>query len=104
MTEQEKQIQIALGTYLPYMWKECEQLFTEGLIRFDEAKKLDSVAMDFTPLGDKLIIEGRILYTQGMQLYIDAVNEVYEKKEVEINWANGELVKATKATVVKEVK
>ena len=69
MDKKEKKVQIALGTYLPYIWKERKKLIEEGR---------------------KLRAEGWKLRDKGNLLYINAVIEVYGNKVV-IIWETGEV-------------
>ena len=69
ITKKEKKVQIALGTYLPYIWKERNRLIEEGR---------------------KLRAEGWKLRDKGNLLYINAVMEVYGNKAI-INWETGEV-------------
>ena len=71
MTATEKEMQIALGTYLPMKWAEGYKLRAEGY---------------------KLYEEGHKLHTKGEKLYEDAVIEVYGIEAVDnIDWHTGEV-------------
>jgi len=104
MTLKEKKVQIALGTYLPYIWKERKKLrdkgrklIAEGNKLRDEGYKLIAEGCKLTAKGDKLIAEGDKLRDEGDKLlaegnllYINAVIEVYGNKAV-IIWETGEV-------------
>ena len=90
MTNEEKQVQIALGTYLPYMWKERNKLADEGDKLIDEGYKLRNKRRELTVEGNKLLVEGRKLIVEGNLLYSNAVIEVYGNKAV-IFWKTGEV-------------
>ena len=76
MTLNEKDIQIALGTYLPEVWKERCKLCAEGSKLWAEGLKLCAE-------GSKLCAEGDKLYAEGNKLFTDAVVEVYGKDIIE---------------------
>jgi len=101
MTLKEKQVQIALGTYLPYMWKERNKLSDKGKKLMDKGYKLIAKGWKLKAggkliaegyklkaEGDKLIAKGDKLRAVGNLLYINAVIEVYGKKAI-INWTTG---------------
>ena len=66
MTKTEIETQIALGTYLPEMWKQRCKLHAESR---------------------KLYAEGNKLYAEGDLLFINAVIEVYGKKII-LEWTS----------------
>ena len=72
MTIPEKDIQIALGTYLPEVWKETCRLWDEGRKLWAEGKKLLAES-------EKLLAESEKLWDEGKKLFTDAVAEVYGK-------------------------
>ena len=76
MTTTEKDVQIALGTYLPEVWKERCKLCAEGSKLWAEGLKLCAE-------GSKLCAEGSKLYAEGNKLFVDAVIEVYGKDIIE---------------------
>jgi len=67
MTLKEKKVQIALGTYLPYIWKERKKLRDEGYELIDG--------------GDKLIDKGNKLIAEGSKLS-DKVRESRGEKYI----------------------
>lgn len=72
MTEQEKQIQIALGTYLLNEWIECKKLFKK-----------------FYDLKDTVSFEERVkILNEGEQRFIQAVKEVYGEDMTPLQWAS----------------
>ena len=76
MTLTEKEVQIALGTYLHEAWKERCKLCAEGIKLFTEGRKL------FTE-GRKLWAKGNKLRAEGSKLFTNAVVEVYGKNITE---------------------
>jgi len=92
MNKKEKQAQIALGTYLPNQWKECQELRIEGYKLYVEGYKLITERNKLYK-GHKLIAEGHKLIKEGNKLYEDVVIEVYGAKEVTINWNDGSVKK-----------
>jgi len=100
MTTNEKDIQIALGTYLPEVWTETCKLYAEGhklwaegdKLRDEghklcaEGRKLCAEGSKLWDEGDKLCAEGSKLWDEGDKLwakgkkhFTDAVVEVYGK-------------------------
>ena len=90
MTLKEKKVQIALGTYLPYMWNERKKLTDKGDKLIAGGYKLRDEGSNLTAEGDKLIAEGEKLIIEGDLLYINTVKEVCGKKAI-INWDTGEV-------------
>ena len=66
MTKTEIETQVALGTYLPEMWKQRCKLHAES---------------------NKLNAESNKLYAEGDLLFINAVIEVYGK-EITMEWTS----------------
>ena len=118
MTKKEKEIQIALGTYLQIKWKEYldfkdkgYKLYVKGNKLYDKGYKLYVKGRKLISEGDKLYIKGRKdklydkgrkLCTKGYNLYIKAelsytkaVIEVHGEN-VEIDWKNGSIIKKGK--------
>ena len=90
MTTTEKDIQIALGTYIQSVWKERCKLFAksrklqaEGDKLYAEGRKLWAEGNKLYAEGDKLYAEGDKLYAEGEKLFTDAVVEVYGKDIIE---------------------
>ena len=83
MTTTEKEIQIALGTYLPEVWKESCKLYAEGDKLYAESGKLCVEGSKLRDEGHKLRAEGRKLCAEGRKLFTDAVVEVYGKNIIE---------------------
>ena len=86
----EKDVQIALGTYLPEVWKESCKLCAEGLKLYDEGLKLWDEGLKLWDESDKLQAEswklftkGKKLYAEGRKLFTDAVIEVYGSDIIE---------------------
>ena len=80
MTKTEIETQIALGTYLPEMWKQRCKLHAEGSKLYAEGDKLHAE-------GSKLHAEGSKLHAEGDLLFINAVIEVYGK-EITMEWTS----------------
>ena len=78
MTKTEIEVQRALGTYLPEMWKQRCKLHAEGSKLHAESRKLHAE-------GSKLHAEGSKLHAEGSLLFINTVIEVYGKK-ITIEW------------------
>ena len=97
MTTTEKDIQIALGTYLPEVWKEtCKlraksnKLWAEGNKLWAESGKLYAEGSKLWAEGHKLWAEGHKLraesnklWDEGHKLFTDAVIEVYGKNIID---------------------
>ena len=86
MTTNEKDIQIALGTYLPEVWTETYKLYAEGHKLWaegdklrDEGHKLCAEGRKLCAEGSKLWDEGDKLWAKGKKHFTDAVVEVYGK-------------------------
>ena len=82
----EKDVQIALGTYLPKVWAERRTLHNEGWRLCDKGLKFYNEGNKLKGNGGKLIAEGSKLYNEGYvlcaesnNLFINAVIEVYGK-------------------------
>ena len=80
MTKTEIETQIALGTYLPEMWKQRCKLHAESRKLYAEGSKLHAESR-------KLHAEGNKLYAEGDLLFINAVIEVYGKKII-LEWTS----------------
>ena len=80
MTKTENETQIALGTYLPEMWKQRCKLHAESRKLYAEGSKLHAESR-------KLHAEGNKLYAEGDLLFINAVIEVYGKKII-LEWTS----------------
>ena len=78
MTKTEIETQVALGTYLPEMWKQRCKLHAESRKLHAEGNKLYAE-------GSKLHAEGSKLHAEGDLLFINAVIEVYGKKII-LEW------------------
>jgi len=97
MTTTEKDIQIALGTYLHEVWKETYTLCAEGHKLWAEGHKLYAESDKLWAEGHKLYAEGYTLWdeghtlcaeghklwAEGRKLFTDAVVEVYGKDIIE---------------------
>jgi len=103
MIKKEKKVQIALGTYLPSIWKERKKLrdkgcklITEGDKLIDEGYKLKAKGSNnLTVKGDKLREEGYKILAEGNLLYVNAVIEVYgQDAKISIDWNTGEFNKS----------
>jgi len=104
MTKKEKQIQIALGTYLPNKWKKYldfkdkgYKLYTEGRKLISEGDKLyikgrKDKGCNLYAEGHKLCTKGNELYDKATSSYIKTVIEVYGEN-VTINWKDGSVIK-----------
>jgi len=90
MTNEEKKVQIALGTYLHYMWTKRNKLRDKGDKLTDKGDKLKAGGYKLTAKGDKLREEGYKILAVGNLLYVNAVIEVYGQDAV-INWETGEV-------------
>ena len=77
MTTTEKEVQIALGTYLPEAWKETCKLLAESEKLLAESEKLWDECDELFAEGEKLMAESEKLWDEGKTLWIDAVVEVY---------------------------
>jgi len=90
ISDKEKDIQIALGTYLPLKWKERDELWAEGSKLCAEGSKLCAEGNKLWKKGNKLWTEGDKLRAEGRKLYANAVIEIYGPKAI-INWDTGEV-------------
>ena len=117
MTEKEKDIQIALGTYLPKKWKERNQLLTEAYRleakadrlhtevaelcakgyrlwrgnRWTKANELYTKADNLDAEANKLDTEGYKLRVEGDRLFRAAVFEICGPK-ARIDWKTGQVM------------
>ena len=80
MTKTEIEVQRALGTYLPEMWKQRCKLHAESRKLYAEGSKLHAESR-------KLHAEGSKLHAEGDLLFINAVIEVYGKKII-LEWTS----------------
>ena len=78
MTNKEKKIQIALGTYLDTVWNDSNKICNKGDELWDEGKKLWDEGIKLWDKGYKLCDKGRLLFN-------NAVKEVYGK-DIIIQW------------------
>ena len=92
MTKTEIETQVALGTYLPEMWKQRCKLHAEGSKLHAESRKLHAEGSKLHAEGNKLYAEGSKLHAEGSKLhaegdllFINAVIEVYGKKII-LEW------------------
>ena len=101
MTNKEKKIQIALGTYLDTVWKERKRLYVEGVKLRIEGYKIKNKGLKLRAKddllrsrsnklktgGDKLIHKGGLLVLKGYDLFTNAVIEILGK-DITIEWDN----------------
>jgi len=98
----EKEVQIALGTYLSLKWKERCELCEEGrklrlegsrlLAEADELYEEDELrAGGLYKEGNKLYEEGNKLHKEGNKLYFAAAVEIYGTTHIAIHWQTGEV-------------
>ena len=87
MTKTEIEVQRALGTYLPEMWKQRCKLHAEGSKLHAEGSKLYAEGSKLHAESRKLHAEGNKLYAEGDLLFINAVIEVYGKKII-LEWTS----------------
>ena len=85
MTKTEIETQVALGTYLPEMWKQRCKLHAESRKLYAEGSKLHAEGRKLHAEGNKLHAEGSKLHAEGDLLFINAVIEVYGKKII-LEW------------------
>lgn len=113
MTEKEKKIQIALGTYLSTMWekrtkmkikahllnKKVDELSAEAYHNLNIERARDYLkGLKLRAEADKTYAEASKLRAEADLLYIEAVMEVSEGKNVlKINWETGEVTYARPA-------
>jgi len=77
MDKKEKEIQIALGTYLQTKWKEYKKLHAEGSKLHAEGYKLYTEGHKLPARGHKIYIEGNKICEEACLRFVNAIIEVY---------------------------